>query len=332
MNKSLRGAALVLAVTVSGGCGPGPVPGGDDVGPGTGAGGAAPAAQAPARVQALRRQAAEAMADGRVHGPAGRNAVEAYLALTSQVPGDRQASDALQALQPYVLIAIEQALAAGDAHDAGRLLDLLTRMEPRAPALGRLEAALVRLAQRPLEQASPPTHETTDAALPLAPPAPVAGDPAPAALQAQDSLPRPAAPAPMQAAASVPARPAPQQEPQHEPQQDLSAAPAPVSPRATGPAQAQTGLPRLLADVAPRYPRAALNRRLEGEVSVGFRIGPDGRVSDVTVLRSQPADVFDRAALAAAQAWRFEPSGQWHGSSRQLVFRLDGVSVRDATP
>jgi protein TonB len=59
--------------------------------------------------------------------------------------------------------------------------------------------------------------------------------------------------------------------------------------------------------VAPEYPREALAKELRGEVRVRYTIGTDGRIKDAVVTASNPAGVFDDAALVAVRRWRYKP-------------------------
>jgi len=59
--------------------------------------------------------------------------------------------------------------------------------------------------------------------------------------------------------------------------------------------------------VEPRYPRNALTRRVSGWVEVGFTVDASGRTQDVRVLNAEPPGMFDDAAVAAVNRWRFEP-------------------------
>ncbi len=59
--------------------------------------------------------------------------------------------------------------------------------------------------------------------------------------------------------------------------------------------------------VAPDYPREALAKDLRGQVRVRYTIGTDGRIKDAVVTASNPAGVFDEAALVAVRRWRFKP-------------------------
>lgn len=59
--------------------------------------------------------------------------------------------------------------------------------------------------------------------------------------------------------------------------------------------------------VGPEYPRAARRRNQTGAVEVQFTVTTDGRVRNMSVLRSEPGDTFDQAAMDAVEQWRFEP-------------------------
>jgi protein TonB len=56
------------------------------------------------------------------------------------------------------------------------------------------------------------------------------------------------------------------------------------------------------------YPRLASRRDITGTTRVRLHIDRNGRVSDVTVLESQPARIFDRAARRAARQMRYDPA------------------------
>ena len=59
--------------------------------------------------------------------------------------------------------------------------------------------------------------------------------------------------------------------------------------------------------VGPEYPRAARRRNITGVVEVQFTVTTDGRVRSMSILRSEPGDTFDQAAMDAVEQWRFEP-------------------------
>ncbi len=59
--------------------------------------------------------------------------------------------------------------------------------------------------------------------------------------------------------------------------------------------------------IEPQYPREALIEGISGYVLVEFTIEPDGSVSDLKVLESQPKRMFDRNAIRAIYKWKFRP-------------------------
>jgi protein TonB len=267
----------------------------------------------------LTTLASRAIAEQRVHAPAGDNAVEYYLALREKAPQDAAISTALVEFQPYVLIAAEQALSRSQPDEAERLLALLGRIDAQAPSLPRLRESVVQLrtslaAQEATEREAALAKEAAEkqraelaneaasverlAKRPVVAAAPDVQRPAPVAPPVVREAAPPSAPAAV--AASAPATPAP-------------------APAIRASARA---LPRLLQDEAPRYPLAAMNRKLEGQVEVAFTIMPDGRVANPRVVSAEPAGVFDRAALTAASRWRFESTGATASTSRTLTFRL----------
>jgi len=63
---------------------------------------------------------------------------------------------------------------------------------------------------------------------------------------------------------------------------------------------------KIIKRVTPVAP-AGISRKTEGFVVVRFQIGTDGRVSDLTVVESQPRGVFDNAAQDAVRKWVYEP-------------------------
>ncbi len=57
----------------------------------------------------------------------------------------------------------------------------------------------------------------------------------------------------------------------------------------------------------PVYPYKARQRNIEGFVEVKFLVGADGRISDVEIVDSQPAGLFDAAVLKTVPQWKFRP-------------------------
>lgn len=58
------------------------------------------------------------------------------------------------------------------------------------------------------------------------------------------------------------------------------------------------------------YPEDALRRNIEGWVDLSYLVAPDGKVSKVKVLQSNPAGVFDVAAARAIARIRYKPPMQ----------------------
>jgi len=256
--------------------------------------------------------AREAMNSQRMFSPPNENAFELYMDLLELEPDNRVAKNALVELFPFVMIGMEQRLAASDATEARRILGLLERADAKAPALPRLrndlaalerrqaEAETRRIAEeeRRAEAAAAAERAATEAArAPTPEPAPTAA-PAPAATE-----PAPAATTPPPAATPAPATPTP--------------APA----RTTGPTSVDQL--RVLNQAAPRYPPQAYRRRQEGTVEIEFVVNPDGSVGDVTVVSANPRGVFDREAINAMKQWRFEAPGRELRGRRAIDFKLE---------
>ena len=59
--------------------------------------------------------------------------------------------------------------------------------------------------------------------------------------------------------------------------------------------------------VAPKYPRSAQRRGVEGWVEIEFTVDIDGSVTQVSVANSEPGLTFVNAAVKAVEDWEFEP-------------------------
>jgi len=81
----------------------------------------------------------------------------------------------------------------------------------------------------------------------------------------------------------------------------------------------------LVHRVAPRYPRRAFQRRIEGSVTLSFTVQPDGSVADPVVKTAKPRrGIFDEAAIRAVSQWKFKPIASATQSSVTLVFSRGG--------
>lgn len=57
----------------------------------------------------------------------------------------------------------------------------------------------------------------------------------------------------------------------------------------------------------PEYPMFAVSHRIEGYVVIRFNVTETGSVSDPEVVRSDPPDIFDRAAIRSVLRWKYQP-------------------------
>lgn len=58
----------------------------------------------------------------------------------------------------------------------------------------------------------------------------------------------------------------------------------------------------------PEYPEDALKNKIGGRVVLEVHVAADGNVDKAVVERSEPAGVFDEAAIAAVAKWKFNPA------------------------
>src|SRR6185369_1573324 len=85
--------------------------------------------------------------------------------------------------------------------------------------------------------------------------------------------------------------------------------------------------PKKTRNVAPTYPEIAKRARVQGTVILEATISPQGRVTDVKVLRGIP--MLDEAAMGAVRQWTYSPT-LLNGvpvpvfMSVTVNFRLDG--------
>lgn len=246
--------------------------------------------------------AREALKDQRLMAPAGDNAVEYYLTALGEDSDNVSARQALLELIPPAADAVQSSINVGDLFEAERRLDLLKRM-----GVSELRLNLVReqLAKAKLDIARQADAEVAAASPPFSPSPAVNPTPTPSAATTADPVPVARTSADQTGnALSATADPAPAPG-----QQPASAASNPPTPPAPSPAAPILRIvePRQLVDAAPAYPSVAVQRRLEGQVELEFQVEVDGSVSNIQVVGSEPARVFDREAVRAAQRWRFEP-------------------------
>lgn len=282
-----------------------------------------PAAPAVPVAEAADRAAA-AMQDKRMFVPPGDNAFELYLQVVDANPNAQQARNALTDLFPYALLYVEQRIAAGDVAEGERVLALMQRSDPNAPALPRIAAQLAEMRTQQAQAQADAERRATDAAARAASASAAAR---PAATTPPAPAPQVAAPATPAAAPPVAATTPPPAQAEVPPEPAPAAAPAAAQPAPTAAAPAPTtraiGLPAVVSSAQPRYPVVAQRRKIEGRVELQFTVRTDGSVGNVRVLSSQPRGVFDREAVAAMERWRYAPSTTESTGQRAFDFKLD---------
>ncbi|ORT52599.1 energy transducer TonB (plasmid) [Vibrio sp. qd031] len=80
--------------------------------------------------------------------------------------------------------------------------------------------------------------------------------------------------------------------------------------------------------VEPRYPSRALDRGIEGYVVMTFTIDATGKPTDITLVESNPKNVFDREAARALAKWKYQPKTDagkavpQYGQTVKLEFKM----------
>lgn len=300
---------------------------------------AAPAQAVAASVAAmspeqLREAATKAVAEQRLYAPAANNAMEYYLALRDKAPSDAAVSGALTDLQPYTLIATEQAITRDDFAEAQRLYALLEKTDANAPALPRLkqsiadaqqtlaqrqqqtatnEADAERRAQLESERQAEQQKMQQQAAQQLA--ARQAEEKRVADLRAAET-------ARQQQAAQAQAQQAREAEERRQAEQRAAPPRQAAAPAEAAPAPAPRASSELVAvsTPQPRYPAAALRSGQGGNVQVEFTVGTNGAVTSARVVDANPPRVFNSETLNAVKRWRFQPVASPVTSRRTISF------------
>lgn len=287
---------------------------------------ATPAAAAPAvaeKVQAmdtqqLRDLASAALRDNRMYAPAGENAMEYYLALRDKLPNDASIKSALTDLQPYTLIAAEQALSREDFTETQRLIALVEKVDPTAPALPRLKQGVTGSMQvaerRTVEEADKARKDAETRAKQQVEQQRMAQQQAVEATAAQQLA------AKQEAARKDSERQEAERQAASRREAEQRSAAQAAAQQAAAPKPAAAPTLRAVSTPAPRYPADALRSGTSGEVLVELSIGTDGSVTDARVLRATPARTFDREALNAVKRWKFEPISSPTTTRRTLAF------------
>lgn len=253
-------------------------------------------------VDQLRKSATKALQDNRMYAPAGDNAVEYYLALREKQPQEATVTSALTDLLPYTLIAAEQGISREEFPEAQRLIALIEKVDPTAPALPRLksglQAGMKTAARRSEHDAEQARRQAEDQSRQAAEQKRLAEQQTRQAAVAQQIA------AQREAAHTQPAD-AEHQATARRQAEMPAPAPAPARPAPDAAPLAQSLHP--ISTPAPRYPVEALRAGISGEVLVELTVGTDGSITAMRVLRAKPPRVFDREVLNAIKRWRFEP-------------------------
>ncbi|KGM56741.1 hypothetical protein N799_02300 [Lysobacter arseniciresistens ZS79] len=270
-------------------------------------------------IDELRAAARTAYSENRLYAPAEDNAVEYYLALRDKAPDDAGASSALTDLLPMTVIATEQSINREDFDEARRLAALVEKAQPTHPALDRLKTNIESRQQAAVARAA---AEATSAEEQAARQAEIErqreADQQRQQQEAARALARKEAADKEAAEAAEAERLAEQQAEQQAAERRAAAA------RAAAAAKPTADDLRPLSMSAPVFPRDALRARQSGEVVVEYTVGTDGSVTSARVVRSEPARVFDRAALDAVQSWRFQPISAPVTTRRAIGFNPGG--------
>ena len=82
--------------------------------------------------------------------------------------------------------------------------------------------------------------------------------------------------------------------------------------------------------VSPNYPGRALNKGIEGFVELRFDVNKMGATENIVVTRAEPQGYFEKAAISAAERWKYQPKTQggkavdYKGMSHRVTFEIQG--------
>jgi len=75
--------------------------------------------------------------------------------------------------------------------------------------------------------------------------------------------------------------------------------------------------------ISPEYPREARRKNIDsGRVIARLNIDEKGNVTDVKIVESNPARVFDRAVIDALLQWKFQADGEKYVGEIEVEFKL----------
>ncbi|HEY0231385.1 MAG TPA: energy transducer TonB [Dokdonella sp.] len=250
----------------------------------------------------LYKAARAAIEEKRLVTPPGNNALEYYLRILARQPDDSSATDALREMFPFATAPVEEQINQGNFDEAARIMGLLAKADPSNYTLTILRSKLDakkkqndRDQQQQAQQAAAAAARAAGAPQTAAAAAGTAAAGTPAATDATAATP---AATPAATAAATPTR------------EVARATPAPVAAPPPAPVEEPVGESRdvrVVTPPQPSYPSAAVRNRQNGWVEVEFTVAADGSVQNARVVNAQPARTFDREAISAIEAARFEP-------------------------
>ncbi len=75
--------------------------------------------------------------------------------------------------------------------------------------------------------------------------------------------------------------------------------------------------------ISPEYPREARRKNIDsGRVIARLNIDEKGNVTDVKIVESSPARVFDRAVIDALLQWKFQADGEKYVGEIEVEFKM----------
>ena len=294
----------------------------------------APAVPTDSTLSQLLERAGAALARGDLLLPPGENAADLYHQALERHAGDAQALAGLDKVVDQVLSAAEQDLLAQHLDEAEHLNAAARAIAPQSARVSFLATQIAREKDRALRAQAHAQQQQQQAdelerqqqliadaraalsggnldeaarAIGVAAAAGVARDAvdtltrdlqgAQLVARMKEALAK-STPAPAAEAAAAPASEAPQ----------TQAVPAPQgAPASAGKVVSAATLERLRY-VAPEYPERARADGTSGWVDLAFDVEPDGSVTHIAVLGSDPKEIFDAAAVAAVRRWRYQPA------------------------
>lgn len=296
-------------------------------------------------IDQLEEKATQALHDNHMYSPAGNNAIEYYLAIREKEPNSTSVNNALSDLTPYALLAADQSIQRQDFNETKRLIALIEKVDPGAPALPRLKKSLDY--NQHLNQAAAATHpeqvankaKIEDATAKVAKQKLQAHEAQAASnLAVLQEARRAAEKAAIdkksnaEKIALAKAKAAAQKASSDKAEVEKSAAEVSAATKVAAakeeevekkttkaPEPAEASL-KPLNTPPPVYPQHALIHKIAGAVTIQFTVNKNGSVSSPHIIESKPNHLFDQAVMSAVTHWHFQPIPEEVTTKRTLNF------------